>query len=103
MCDSKNYSSSYWKGECNNCCNGRAIHFPNIIGNRIISYKEQGCNDQKRLTLKTLECPFGVIKEKFREQLPQFQKHVWIKRIMYDNFEQDKKDINVTYYRLTLP
>ena len=66
-----------------------------------MSYKERGYNDQKRLTLKTLECPFGEIKEKFCEQFPQFQKHVQIKQIMHDNFEQDKKD--VTYYRLTLP
>ena len=49
-------------------------------------------NDQKGLTLQTLEGPFGEIKEKFCEQFPQFQKHVQIKQIMHDNFEQDKKD-----------
>ena len=78
--DSEGYTLSCWKEECNNCCNGEAIHFHNIIGNRIIiTYKEWGYNDQKRLTLKTLECPFGEIKEKFCEQFPQFQKHVHIK------------------------
>ena len=91
LCDSEDYTSSCWKGECNSC-NGKAIPFPNIIRNRIISYKEWGYNDQKRLTLKTLEYPFGEIKEKFCEQFPQFQKHVRIKQIIHDNFEQDKKD-----------
>ena len=92
LCDNEDYTLSCWKGECNNCCNGKAIPFPNIISNRIISYKEWGYNDQKRLALKTLESPFGEIKEKFCEQFPQFQKHVSIKQIMHDNFEQDKKD-----------
>ena len=40
LCGSEDYTSSYWKGECDNCCNGKAIPFPNIISNRIISYKE---------------------------------------------------------------
>ena len=72
LCDSEDYTSSCWWRECNNCCNGEAIPFPNILSNRIISYKEWRYNDQKRLTLKTWECPFGEIKEKFWEQFPQF-------------------------------
>ena len=82
LCESEDYTSSCWKGECNNRCNRKTIPFSN---------KNWGYNDQKRLTLKTLECPFGEIKEKFCEQFPQFQKHVRIKQIMHDNFEQDEK------------
>ena len=52
----------------------------------------------KEITLKTLECPPGEIKEKFCEHCPQFQKHICIKRIMHNNFEQDKKDSK--YYLL---
>ena len=92
LCGSEDYTSSCWKGECDNRCNGKTVPFPNIISNRIISYKEWGYNDQKRLTLKTLECPFGEIKEKCCEKYSQFQKHVCIKRIMHNNFEQEKKD-----------
>ena len=92
LCDGEDYASVCRKGDCDNCCKGKAIPFPNIIGNRIISYKECGCNDQKKLTLTTLECPFGEIKEKFCEQFPQFQKHVRINRLLHDNFGQDKKD-----------
>ena len=73
--DSEDYTLSCWKEECDNCCNGKAIPFCNIIGNRIIiSYKEWGYNDEKRLTLKTLECPFGEIKEiNFVNSFPSFK------------------------------
>ena len=92
LCDSEHYKSSCWKRECGNCCNGNVIPFTNMIRSRIISYEKWGYNDQKRLTLKTLECPFGEIKDKFCEQFLQFQKQVRIKRIMCNNLEQNKKD-----------
>ena len=73
LCESEDYSSGCWKEKCNNCCNGKAIPFPNIISNRIISYKEWGYNDQKRVTLKTLEYPFGEIKRHFVNSFPSFK------------------------------
>ena len=73
LCESEDYTSGCWKEKCNNCCNGKAIPFPNIISNRIISYKEWGYNDQKRVTLKTLEYPFGEIKRHFVNSFPSFK------------------------------
>ena len=105
MCGSEDYTSSFWKGECDedytssfwkckcdNCYNGKTVPFPNIISNRIISYKEWVYNDLKRLILKSLQYFFGEIKEKCCEKYSQFQKNVCIKRIMHDNFEQEKED-----------
>ena len=31
LCESEDYTSSCWKGECNNCCNGKTIPFSKAL------------------------------------------------------------------------
>ena len=83
LCDSEDYTSSCWKEECDSGSSGKAIPFPTIISNKIISYKEWGYNDQKKLTLKAFKYPFG---ENFGSSFPNFQKYTHIRRIMHNNW-----------------
>ena len=92
LCNSADYNSDCWKGVCKQCCNGKAIPFPDEPEDKVVTYKEWGFNNQKRMVLNTYECAFGELKENFLDKFSVFQKHVRCKRIMHDTFERDKLD-----------
>ena len=69
LCSSENYNSECWKGECDECTNGKNIPFPGILSNEDVTYKEWGQNNHNQLTLHTKEFQVGELKEKLPEGL----------------------------------
>ena len=94
LCCSENYNSECWRGECDECMNGKNISFPDILDNENLTYKEWGQNDHKHLSLYTKECQVNELKETLLEGFKIYQKHGQAKSMMYATFEKDKLDPN---------
>lgn len=94
LCYPNDLHSDCWKGQCDNCSNGKKLTMPDD-SDSTVSWLEWKKDSTERLTKMSESGLKSALYRLLLDDLPAFQEHVRIKRIQSAAFEHDKETCRV--------